>query len=65
MAAHTFVTNDYDRKQQIDQLQVSANQVASSINSYNLQVFEIKSTVENTRQILENEKYSSKETMKN
>jgi hypothetical protein len=53
MEAHTFVTNDYARKKQIDQLQVSANQVASSINSVNSQVFEIKNT-------LESEKDSSK-----
>lgn len=42
MAAHTFVTNDYARKKQIDQLQVFANQIASSINCVNSQVYEMK-----------------------
>jgi predicted dienelactone hydrolase len=53
MVAHTFVTNEYSRKKKIDQLQVFTNQVTSSINFVNSQVYEIKNT-------LESEKDSSK-----
>jgi hypothetical protein len=42
MATHTFVTNDYARKGQIRDLQVSTNTIVQSINQINDKVVDVK-----------------------
>jgi hypothetical protein len=61
METHTFVTNDYARKTHIDQLQVSTNKIIYSVNQMQQKIYEVKSDVEVTRNLVQEEKGSLKE----
>jgi hypothetical protein len=52
MATHTFVTNDYDRKGNIRDLQVSTNIITQSVNQINDRVADIYDRVGKTQNIV-------------
>jgi hypothetical protein len=52
MATHTFVTNDYARKGQIRDLQVSTNTIVQSVNQLNSRVTDITDCVEKTQELV-------------
>jgi len=52
MATHTFVTNDYVRKGQIRDLQVSTNTIVQSINQINDKVVDVNEKVDKTIEVV-------------
>jgi hypothetical protein len=56
MESYTFVTNDYARRRHTDQLQVSTNNISSSVNTLNQRVAEIKDVVGTTVGLIKEEK---------